>query len=291
MGRRHAPRPPRLLDRPRRRSSGAGATGAGGASLGVVPRSPALRADQMGRPLRRPRRGARALGQADARRARAPGRAAAQVARAAGQPDARPSAATCAGWRPSSTCPRSGATSPRWRAVCASVRADPLRRLSRPMTSLQDRTRFEPSEVEPRIVERWLASRLHHPDPEGTADENYSIAIPPPNVTGVLHMGHALNGSIQDTLIRYQRMRGRRTKWILGTDHAGHRDPEAGRAPAAGPRARAARRSGARRSSSACGSGASSTAARSSSSSSAWAPRWTTTTSASRSTSATCRRS
>jgi valyl-tRNA synthetase len=89
------------------------------------------------------------------------------------------------------------------------------------MTSLQDRTRFEPSEVEPRIVERWLASRLYHPDPEGTADENYSIAIPPPNVTGVLHMGHALNGSIQDTLIRHQRMRGRRTKWILGTDHAG----------------------------------------------------------------------
>jgi valyl-tRNA synthetase len=89
------------------------------------------------------------------------------------------------------------------------------------MTSLQDRTRFEPSEVEPRIVERWLASRLYHPDPKGTADENYSIAIPPPNVTGVLHMGHALNGSIQDTLIRYWRMRGRRTKWILGTDHAG----------------------------------------------------------------------
>ena len=89
------------------------------------------------------------------------------------------------------------------------------------MTSLQDRTRFEPSEVEPRIVERWLRSRLHHPDPEGTAEENYSIAIPPPNVTGVLHMGHALNGSIQDTLVRYQRMRGRRTKWILGTDHAG----------------------------------------------------------------------
>jgi len=89
------------------------------------------------------------------------------------------------------------------------------------MTSLQDRTRFEPSEVEPRIVERWLASGLHHPKPEGTAAENYSIAIPPPNVTGALHMGHALNGSVQDCLIRYHRMRGRRTKWILGTDHAG----------------------------------------------------------------------
>src|SRR4051794_41967538 len=60
-----------------------------------------------------------------------------------------------------------------------------------------------------------------HPEPAGSAAENYSIAIPPPNVTGALHMGHALNGSVQDTLIRYHRMLGRRTKWILGTDHAG----------------------------------------------------------------------
>jgi valyl-tRNA synthetase len=89
------------------------------------------------------------------------------------------------------------------------------------MSSLQDRTRFEPAEVEPRIIERWLASGLHHPAPEGTAAENYSIAIPPPNVTGALHMGHALNGSVQDCLIRYHRMRGQRAKWILGTDHAG----------------------------------------------------------------------
>jgi valyl-tRNA synthetase len=89
------------------------------------------------------------------------------------------------------------------------------------MTSLQDRTRFEPAEVEPRIIARWLRSGLHHPEPQGTAAENYSIAIPPPNVTGALHMGHALNGSVQDTLIRYHRMRGQRTKWILGTDHAG----------------------------------------------------------------------
>jgi valyl-tRNA synthetase len=89
------------------------------------------------------------------------------------------------------------------------------------MSSLQDRTRFEPAEVEPRITRRWLSSGLLHPEPEGTAAENFSIAIPPPNVTGVLHMGHALNGSIQDTLIRYHRMLGERTKWILGTDHAG----------------------------------------------------------------------
>src|SRR4051812_4353276 len=89
------------------------------------------------------------------------------------------------------------------------------------MADLQERTRFEPAEVEPRILERWLASGLVHPQPEGTAAENYSIAVPPPNVTGVLHMGHALNGSIQDALIRSNRMRGRRAKWILGTDHAG----------------------------------------------------------------------
>jgi valyl-tRNA synthetase len=89
------------------------------------------------------------------------------------------------------------------------------------MGAFEDRTRFEPSEVEPRIVARWLQSGLVHPEAAGTAEANYSIAVPPPNVTGVLHMGHALNGSIQDALIRSNRMRGRRTRWILGTDHAG----------------------------------------------------------------------
>src|SRR5207248_5382727 len=79
----------------------------------------------------------------------------------------------------------------------------------------------DPSEVEPRIVGRWLEAGLFHPEPEGDASENYSIAIPPPNVTGVLHMGHALNNSLQDCLIRFHRMKGMRTKWILGTDHAG----------------------------------------------------------------------
>ena len=86
---------------------------------------------------------------------------------------------------------------------------------------LESRKRFEPSEVEPRIIERWLESGIFHPEPAGSSADNYSIAVPPPNVTGVLHMGHALNGSIQDALIRYHRMRGIRTKWIFGTDHAG----------------------------------------------------------------------
>ena len=89
------------------------------------------------------------------------------------------------------------------------------------MTDLESRKRYEPSEVEPAIVERWLASGLFGAQPEGTPEENYSIAIPPPNVTGVLHMGHALNSSVQDCLVRTARMRGRRAKWILGTDHAG----------------------------------------------------------------------
>jgi valyl-tRNA synthetase len=89
------------------------------------------------------------------------------------------------------------------------------------LSDLGSRTRFEPAEVEPRIVERWLESGIVHPEPAGTAQENYSIAIPPPNVTGALHMGHALNGTIQDTLIRHHRMKQIRTRWILGTDHAG----------------------------------------------------------------------
>jgi valyl-tRNA synthetase len=89
------------------------------------------------------------------------------------------------------------------------------------MSDLESKTRYDPTEVEPRIARRWLESGLFHPAPEGAAAENYSIAIPPPNVTGVLHMGHALNNSTQDFLIRRARMKGTRTKWILGTDHAG----------------------------------------------------------------------
>ena len=58
--------------------------------------------------------------------------------------------------------------------------------------------------MEPRIVAPLAGIGLVHPEPEGTADENYSIAVPPPNVTGVLHMGHALNGSIQDALVRIE---------------------------------------------------------------------------------------
>ena len=89
------------------------------------------------------------------------------------------------------------------------------------LEQLEARTRYEAADVEDRVFARWLEAGIFSPDPDGEASENFSIAVPPPNVTGALHMGHALNGTIQDLLIRLNRMKGRRTKWIFGTDHAG----------------------------------------------------------------------
>jgi valyl-tRNA synthetase len=89
------------------------------------------------------------------------------------------------------------------------------------LEQLEARTRYDPTDVEDRVFARWLEAGIFSPEPEGDASENFSIAVPPPNVTGALHMGHALNGTIQDLLIRLNRMKGRRTKWIFGTDHAG----------------------------------------------------------------------
>ncbi|MEZ0285234.1 MAG: valine--tRNA ligase, partial [Thermoleophilia bacterium] len=80
--------------------------------------------------------------------------------------------------------------------------------------------RFDPAEVEPRWTAAWEAAGVGHADP-GSDRPPYTIAIPPPNVTGALHMGHALNNTIQDVLIRAHRMAGYETFWICGTDHAG----------------------------------------------------------------------
>jgi valyl-tRNA synthetase len=80
--------------------------------------------------------------------------------------------------------------------------------------------RYDPIADEPRWVEAWNASGALRADP-ASGKPAYSIAIPPPNVTGALHMGHALNNSIQDVLIRYHRMAGYEALWICGTDHAG----------------------------------------------------------------------
>jgi valyl-tRNA synthetase len=78
--------------------------------------------------------------------------------------------------------------------------------------------RYDHRAAEPRIYERWEKSGAFKPSGTG---EPYAIVIPPPNVTGVLHMGHALNNTLQDILIRYHRMKGYRTLWQPGTDHAG----------------------------------------------------------------------
>ena len=86
------------------------------------------------------------------------------------------------------------------------------------MTML-DKT-FDPKSAEPRLYAMWEASGLFAPKTDGAA-EAYSIVIPPPNVTGSLHIGHALNNTLQDILIRYQRMRGKAALWLPGTDHAG----------------------------------------------------------------------
>jgi valyl-tRNA synthetase len=80
--------------------------------------------------------------------------------------------------------------------------------------------RYASHEVEERLMKRWLdrsAFRAAADDPRPA----YTIAIPPPNVTGSLHMGHALNDTIQDILIRYHHLRGYNTLWVVGTDHAG----------------------------------------------------------------------
>jgi valyl-tRNA synthetase len=86
---------------------------------------------------------------------------------------------------------------------------------------LEERTRYDPSEVEPRVLGEWLEAGIFHPEATGTPAENFSVVIPPPNVTGELHMGHALNGTLQDVLTRMRRMQGRNSLWALGTDHAG----------------------------------------------------------------------
>jgi len=83
-------------------------------------------------------------------------------------------------------------------------------------------SRYKPSEVEPRIYAAWEAAGAFHAGrPERAKAEPYCIVIPPPNVTGSLHMGHALNNTLQDILCRFERMRGKDVLWQVGTDHAG----------------------------------------------------------------------
>ena len=80
-------------------------------------------------------------------------------------------------------------------------------------------TKYDPSESERRIYNTWESEGFFKPT--GVGDERFSIVMPPPNVTGSLHMGHALNTTLQDILVRYQRMKGKDVLWQPGTDHAG----------------------------------------------------------------------
>lgn len=80
-------------------------------------------------------------------------------------------------------------------------------------------TKYSPSEVEDKWYKYWMDKGFFHSEPN-PAKEPYCIVIPPPNVTGVLHMGHMLNNTIQDVLIRKARMEGKEACWVPGTDHA-----------------------------------------------------------------------
>src|SRR5215471_2063206 len=83
---------------------------------------------------------------------------------------------------------------------------------------------YDPGAVETGLYRTWMERGAFAPSPTptpGPGHDPYVIVIPPPNVTGVLHMGHGLNNTIQDVLIRFERARGRETLWLPGTDHAG----------------------------------------------------------------------
>ena len=79
-------------------------------------------------------------------------------------------------------------------------------------------TKYDPKEVESKWYQYWIDNKLFSSKPDGR--EPYTIVIPPPNVTGVLHMGHMLNNTIQDILVRRARMQGKNACWVPGTDHA-----------------------------------------------------------------------
>ncbi|MBB2145465.1 valine--tRNA ligase [Pedobacter sp. LMG 31464] len=79
-------------------------------------------------------------------------------------------------------------------------------------------TKYNPTETEDKWYSYWLDKKFFHSEPDER--EPYTIVIPPPNVTGVLHMGHMLNNTIQDVLIRKARMQGKNACWVPGTDHA-----------------------------------------------------------------------
>ena len=83
---------------------------------------------------------------------------------------------------------------------------------------MQIPSKYSPREIESKWYQHWMDKRYFHSEPDDR--EPYTIVIPPPNVTGVLHMGHILNNTIQDILVRRARMQGKNAEWLPGTDHA-----------------------------------------------------------------------
>ena len=79
---------------------------------------------------------------------------------------------------------------------------------------------YEPRESEAKWYRYWLDQNFFRAE-DSSSKPPFSIVIPPPNVTGMLHMGHALNNTLQDIITRYKRMQGFNTLWMPGTDHAG----------------------------------------------------------------------
>src|SRR5256885_6938262 len=79
---------------------------------------------------------------------------------------------------------------------------------------------YDPTAVEKRWFPFWMEGGYFRPE-KNPSGQPFSIVIPPPNITGSLHMGHALNNTLQDILCRYKRMDGYRVLWVPGTDHAG----------------------------------------------------------------------
>ncbi len=91
-------------------------------------------------------------------------------------------------------------------------------RLTKLLYPMEPTAKYSPSEIEGNWYDYWMRHRLFHSEPDERTP--YTVVIPPPNVTGVLHMGHMLNNTIQDTLVRRARMKGFNACWVPGTDHA-----------------------------------------------------------------------
>src|SRR5580698_1007197 len=109
------------------------------------------------------------------------------------------------------------AESPRKRTTSRPIRGPRPYDCGFPKTASMD-SKYSPTQIEQQLYQRWEEAGNFAPRP---SERHFCIVIPPPNVTGTLHMGHAFQHTLMDALTRYQRMRGRAALWQPGTDHAG----------------------------------------------------------------------